>query len=206
VHASVACLLLPPLSCCWPVERRRNERLFVPTATVRVCCAVSPEVGIQHALLPFALLRPGTGRDQCGRGSRDPGTHRAPRRVEGVSRPRPPCAFRLSATKWIAVVANSRLIRHSDKGPRYVPLAAIALLRGARCPFRARPVRQAACAVWQGSSHVRSASAVGADARRPGSGAALVSHRCPSEVPGLAGAVRRRVRCIVGRSATDCGI
>ena len=40
--------------------------------------------------------------------------------------------------------------------------------------FRPRPVRQAACPVRQGRAHLRAAAAVGADAGRPGPGAALV--------------------------------
>jgi DNA-binding Xre family transcriptional regulator len=69
-----------------------------------------------------------------------------------------------------------------------------------RRALRAWPVRQAARAFRQGRQGIRSATAVGADARRPGSGVALVSRRRAWPVPGQPGAAVRRVRRPDGRS------
>ncbi|HLI75367.1 MAG TPA: hypothetical protein VKV02_00355 [Acidobacteriaceae bacterium] len=65
-----------------------------------------------------------------------------------------------------------------------------ALLEPAGRALQPRPVRQAACPVREGRPDLRTAAAVGADAGRPGSCAALVPRRRARQVPGLGGAVR----------------
>lgn len=57
-----------------------------------------------------------------------------------------------------------------------------------------RPVRQAPRPLRQGCPHLRAAAALGAPARRLGPDAAVVPGGRAVQVPGLAGAVRRRVR------------
>ncbi|MDT0347742.1 hypothetical protein [Streptomyces litchfieldiae] len=57
-----------------------------------------------------------------------------------------------------------------------------------------RPVRQAPRPLRQRGSHLRAPAPLGAHARRPGPGAAMVPGRRAPQVPRFASAVRRRVR------------
>ena len=97
-----------------------------------------------------------------------------------------------TARKYAPIGPGLRVV--PDVVSRWVACRGVVAAGTGGYAFHPRAVRQVARPLRQGSSHVRAAAAVGADARRVGSGAALVRAGRPGSVPGLTGVVSRRIR------------